>query len=327
MLTPGSILKKERIRSKLSIEEVSVATKIQPHYLKAIEEDKFSKFPSSVYAKGFLQNYAKYLGVNSDRILALYRRMMGETPRQIVKEAQKPLKEPKLVITPSLLVMTTIGILVAITFAYLIYQFYNFQKAPFLNVTSPTGNITVQTSEIEVSGETEQGMLVTVNDEAVKISPSGAFGVTVKLTEGSNTLIIKARHPDNAGNEAVVTRIIVYEKETDTTNNGDTQPESQSLAETPDTATGPISVELRVVGDSAWIEVTVDDNVELADVVLPNTTRTFTAQRSVLITSGRVSITELTINGQPYNFFVDETGIGSILCEIDSQNTVICREP
>ena len=43
-------------------------------YLKALEESNYDSFPSEVYLKGFLKNYAKFLGINTERALAMYRR-------------------------------------------------------------------------------------------------------------------------------------------------------------------------------------------------------------------------------------------------------------
>jgi cytoskeletal protein RodZ len=40
MLTAGTLLKKEREKQNLSLEEISASTKIQKHYLEALEKDQ-----------------------------------------------------------------------------------------------------------------------------------------------------------------------------------------------------------------------------------------------------------------------------------------------
>ncbi len=333
MLTPGMILKKERARKNYSLEEVSAATKIQVHYLNALENDEYNKFPSSVYSKGFLQNYAKFLGISSDRILALYRRQVGEAPRQVVKEAQKPVKDPKFVITPSVLIMTTVITLVIVTFGYLIYQFYNFQKAPYLDVTSPSGNITVYQSELNVEGKTDEGMLVTINDQAVKVITGGTFKISMTLVKGSNTIIVKAKHPDNVGNEAVVTRIVEY-KDEDTLGESTsapevsvTQPAQEEQPVQEETPTGQGKLAIKIIDADAWTEVTADDQQQIAEVLAAGTTREVTFTRSLFIRSGRVSSTEITINGESQTLYVDETGVGTLACDIDNQGNVNCHKP
>ena len=56
-------LKKIRISSGLEIDDISRATCITARYLKAIEEGDFSDIPGDIYTRGYIKEYAKYLGV------------------------------------------------------------------------------------------------------------------------------------------------------------------------------------------------------------------------------------------------------------------------
>ncbi len=60
----GVQLRQARLERKLSYADVSKVTKIQPWILEAIEEDRALQAMSPVYAKGFINNYVKYLGLN-----------------------------------------------------------------------------------------------------------------------------------------------------------------------------------------------------------------------------------------------------------------------
>ncbi|WP_233489529.1 RodZ domain-containing protein [Solidesulfovibrio fructosivorans] len=60
------MLREERERQGLSIEAVSDKIKITRSCLTAIEEGNKSNLPHPVYAKGFIKNYAKLLGVDLD---------------------------------------------------------------------------------------------------------------------------------------------------------------------------------------------------------------------------------------------------------------------
>lgn len=62
----GSMLRAERERQGLSLEDVSDKIKITRSCLSAIEEGNASSLPHPVYAKGFIKNYAKLLGVNQE---------------------------------------------------------------------------------------------------------------------------------------------------------------------------------------------------------------------------------------------------------------------
>lgn len=62
----GTMLREERERQGLSIEAVSDKIKITRSCLTAIEEGNASHLPHPVYAKGFIKNYAKLLGVDQE---------------------------------------------------------------------------------------------------------------------------------------------------------------------------------------------------------------------------------------------------------------------
>ncbi|WP_031484125.1 helix-turn-helix domain-containing protein [Maridesulfovibrio frigidus] len=64
----GSRLKAERERQGFTIEQIMELTKISRVNVYAIEDGNKKDFPHPVYAKGFIKNYAKVLGLNSEEI-------------------------------------------------------------------------------------------------------------------------------------------------------------------------------------------------------------------------------------------------------------------
>ncbi|WP_291318431.1 helix-turn-helix domain-containing protein [Desulfonatronospira sp.] len=60
----GQKLYEERNRKGLSLEQVQDETKISLNFLKALEEGDVDKLPHPVYARGFMQNYARFLGLD-----------------------------------------------------------------------------------------------------------------------------------------------------------------------------------------------------------------------------------------------------------------------
>src|SRR5512147_1664792 len=67
--TIGQRLKAEREEQRLTLEKVFEATRIRIQYLQALEADDLSVMPSPVQARGYLRNYAEYLGLDVDQIL------------------------------------------------------------------------------------------------------------------------------------------------------------------------------------------------------------------------------------------------------------------
>jgi hypothetical protein len=55
-------------------------TKIRSRYLAAMERGEWRELPGNVYAKGFLRNYALYLGLDPDEVLAQWHRERVTSP-------------------------------------------------------------------------------------------------------------------------------------------------------------------------------------------------------------------------------------------------------
>lgn len=70
MGTTGEKLRAEREAKGLTLEDVERATRIRAKYLAALEADDRSAFVSPSQARGFLKNYAEYLGLESEPLLA-----------------------------------------------------------------------------------------------------------------------------------------------------------------------------------------------------------------------------------------------------------------
>lgn len=64
----GRQLKEERLRQGLDLTEVMEKTKISRVSLEAIEEGNERALPHPVYAKGFVKNYARFLGLDADKM-------------------------------------------------------------------------------------------------------------------------------------------------------------------------------------------------------------------------------------------------------------------
>ena len=65
----GYTLRQERERQNLSIEDIEQGTSIRALYIEAIEAGEYDKLPGTVYTKGFIKNYAKFLGMDADSVV------------------------------------------------------------------------------------------------------------------------------------------------------------------------------------------------------------------------------------------------------------------
>ncbi len=66
----GEYLRREREMRGVSLEEISAATKISIRFLQAIENEELTKLPGGIFTRSFVRTYARYLGLDEERVLA-----------------------------------------------------------------------------------------------------------------------------------------------------------------------------------------------------------------------------------------------------------------
>lgn len=74
----GEQLKREREKRSITLDDISVSTKISTRLLRALEEDHFEQLPGGIFNKGFVRAYAKSVGLDADQIVADYLVASGE---------------------------------------------------------------------------------------------------------------------------------------------------------------------------------------------------------------------------------------------------------
>jgi cytoskeleton protein RodZ len=76
----GEKLKQEREKRKITLEQISVSTKIGTRMLQALEEDKFNQLPGGIFNKGFVRAYARFVGIDEDQTVTDYLQASGDAP-------------------------------------------------------------------------------------------------------------------------------------------------------------------------------------------------------------------------------------------------------
>src|SRR5207247_1221280 len=115
-------------------------TKIRARYLGALERGEYKALPGAVYTKGFLRNYALYLGLDPDEILVQWRRERGDgAPAQPVISVPRPIAPPRrgLTFSPGVVVAALLTVVVLLVGAYLAVQILRYNKPPTITVTTP----------------------------------------------------------------------------------------------------------------------------------------------------------------------------------------------
>lgn len=68
----GEELRREREIRGISLKEIADSTKISRRFLEAIEKNDHKALPAAVFTRGFVREYARYVGLNSDDMVMRY---------------------------------------------------------------------------------------------------------------------------------------------------------------------------------------------------------------------------------------------------------------
>jgi cytoskeletal protein RodZ len=66
----GDMLRQRRKELNLSLRDIESGTSIRTAFLQAIEEGQMEKLISPIYAQGFAKQYASFLGLDGERLVA-----------------------------------------------------------------------------------------------------------------------------------------------------------------------------------------------------------------------------------------------------------------
>ena len=194
MRTVGQVLKEEREKKFYILDEVEKATKIRKELLEALEAGDYHKLPPPTFVQGFIKNYGKFLGLNTEKLLAIYRREFSESknPPRILESFKSPFDKKRLRLTPARVLASVVLFLVITFFVYLWFQYRFLVGAPFLEVTQPPDQFNTSSSEVTVSGRSDPEAKVSINDQEISVDQSGNFAQAIKLSENVSNIIITA---------------------------------------------------------------------------------------------------------------------------------------
>lgn len=68
----GARLRRLRLLRGIELEQIAGVTKVNPSYLRFIEEERYDALPAAVYVRGFVSAYARCLGLDPGDVAASY---------------------------------------------------------------------------------------------------------------------------------------------------------------------------------------------------------------------------------------------------------------
>lgn len=305
------LFRETREKKGINIKEASSSTKIRESILSALENGNYQVFTSETHAKSFIRSYAKYLGINEDKALAMYRR-----EREFKKEDDdnslfnKNRRNYSLsILTSSLFnLQTLIGIILGTILILVVYFFYTLwvsaNQPPSLIVIKPKDNEVIEQESFVIEGITNSPFVKVVVDgnEANYIDKEGRFIVNAKFNQpGFKRFTIIAENEFKKRTEYNLDLIYrpvetkIQKQKIRITNNSDIE---KSIAYSKDARTSFDSVK---INPKDTLEIEFDFKIEIKNFE-PNTMNLYinedtipirsidTSQFSITIESARVII-------------------------------------
>lgn len=270
----GPQLQAARLARGLSVEEAAKATRIRPAYLLALEEDRYADLPAPVYTRGFLRNYATYLGLDAEELVsALEQHGNGHTlpkPHRALDPVAAPVWHGPnpLAIAGAVVLVLFVGF-----FAYLFHQYSLFTAASAANIFAPTPAPTA----IAISAPAVTIPTVT----PIPTLPPSPTPVPPKATP--------------APAAALTTAATAAAKPTETAATSTPAP-SPSPKPTP-TQSARLVVAMQFVRE-CWLRVTVDGKVVFEGTLQPGTSRSWDGSNFITVRAGNAGGVRVTFNGK-----------------------------
>lgn len=270
-----------RTKLKLSQEQVSHQTGVKLKFLQGLESGDFGVLPAEVYVLGFLRQLAQLYSTSPVELAEQYKKEQAiqkqmSRPAGLLSQSFYGKYFQKLVITPKILTLVLGLLFVALTLGYIVWQVWSINKTPALRVLQPADNSVIAGAFVTVRGQTDPGMLVSVNDQNIFVDSQGSFSTQLGLTPGPKDIVITAknRFDKAAGKTLHITGANLI-------SGGD----------------NPLVLKIDFSGPVDLTYV-LDDQPPLSLQFAAGDSKTFSAQQKILLSTSDAGATHVSLNGQ-----------------------------
>ncbi|MBX4186762.1 MAG: DUF4115 domain-containing protein [Candidatus Doudnabacteria bacterium] len=275
--TLGEYLQQVRKQLNLDIKTVSILAQVKPVYLELLEAGAYAKLPADVYIRGFLKSLANFYHIKEQILIDQYEKERGFETSTVVN--LPALKKNYLSLTPRTLIVGASLLVAVIAIVYIGLEIRSVLVPPYLQLLEPGNDLTVDGNSIVVSGKSEIGAEVFINNQPVLSDQSGNFTETLLLSSGLNVVEVSAKNKFNKTSR--VERKI-------TSNSTTVQPSE----------TKEVNLTVQIGPNSAWVNLQADGVVVHRGTMLPGSTKTISAKNEIIITSANAGSTKIIYNGK-----------------------------
>ena len=288
-LTVASLLKERREELEQTLKQVETATQIRKRYLVLIESGDYEHLPDDVYAIGYVKSYADHLGFDTLPIVNMYKkeRMSYRQNRQadgtVVDDdllKLKPLGGQSFSLgSKSILIAASIFLFLCV-FGYLGWQVAALASPPKIVLNSSQEKVT--SNYVIISGQTDNGADIYIDDSPVLTNADGSFSERVALVDGPNQIKITAKN--RLGKTSTIAKTV--------TASLPKNPVAVAVSQAP---VDGVEMLVKISNQATWVIVRADGQDVFKGTMLPGTQQLFKAKTQIKLTTGNAGNTQVFI--------------------------------
>ncbi len=281
----GAQLRQERERQGISLEDISLTTKIGTRMLRALEEEHFDQLPGGIFNKGFIRAYARCLHMDEDQAVADYLVATGAGPlaRKSENDDQAPILDPpsrdENPTAPGVPWGTFAIVLLVVALGFAAWGFYSRESENPTHDSAPAANSTpANPPTASPSANAEQSSAEQKPTESADSSPATSRPAE-KPTEQPPA--------KKAQSESTPSQVV--------------SPPPEPPAATPPQSAAPASGTFLVVvkaREDSWLSISVDGEIVTRALLTAPAQRSVRAQSEIVIRAGNAGALDFEFNGQ-----------------------------
>lgn len=136
----GALLRAARQEKNITQQDVSNSLRYSVKQIDALENNAFEALPDPMMTRGFIRSYAKYLEIDAEPLLAIYRANLGEDTQKViaVKSSMRPVALTKESLPWLKYILATIVVLLFLL-AWMLYVEFMPKQGPDASAETATG--------------------------------------------------------------------------------------------------------------------------------------------------------------------------------------------
>ena len=262
----GAWLRRHRELREISLREIADTSKISLRYLEALEEERFDLLPAQIFAKGFLRQYARYVGIDPEETVNFFltASQPEEEAPEVVEARERTRRKPLAGWT--YLAVALVAALVLLVLAWGLTRLNpeaRGEPEPPASPETPAAAVELPPSRVPATGEA-------AFDEAPGAGAPGAGAPGAGAPAG--------------------------ESADASTASGSTGADSTTASETAG-ATLVVTVDFH---RDCWVEAAVDGTRQIAEIRVQGESLRLQAEELVEIKVGDAGAVDIEVNGHPF---------------------------